>query len=54
MDKDYFLGGHCLTSHINMTKVFNTLPKHIHLRINAEMHLIDNWEGESVFMLIDE
>lgn len=53
MNADYFLGGHCLTSNVNLTKTFSNLPSHKSLRINAEVHLFDNWEGEEIFLYAD-
>lgn len=54
INSDYFLGGHCLTSNINLTKTFSNLPYHENLRINAEVHLFDNWEGEEIFLYADK
>jgi len=51
--KDFFLGGHCLTSSRNATKIFSGLPSHTQVRITARVHFLDKWDGEVAFMRAD-
>jgi hypothetical protein len=37
-----------------LTKTYSGFPNHDHIKINAEVHLIDKWEGEAIFLLADE
>jgi len=48
-----FLGGHCLLSYQEVSKTY-TLPKHEHLKISASVHMFDNWDGESVYMKVND
>ena len=51
--KDFFLGGHCLTSKGNASKIFSGLPSHNQIRITARVHFLDKWDGEVAFMRAD-
>ena len=51
--KDFFLGGHCLTSNGNASKIFSGLPSHNQIRITARVHFLDKWDGEVAFMRAD-
>lgn len=52
--KNRFLGGHCILSSDEITKHYENLPKHNTIKLNANIHLFDNWEGESVYLKIDD
>lgn len=47
------MGGHCLLSNEEVYKVFENLPKHSRILITAQFHFLDNWQGESAFVKID-
>ncbi len=49
-----FLGGHCNFGGEEVFKVFNNLPAHNMIKITANFHFIDKWEGEEAFMSIDK
>jgi len=49
-----FLGGHCKTSSQPISKVFEDLPEHTHIKIQARYHMFDNWEGEYGYMKADD
>lgn len=46
------LGGHCHFSEEEITKTYS-LPEHSWLRIAANYHMLDNWDGELGYMLLD-
>ena len=48
-----FLGGHCNFSYNEVTKTFKNLPSHEKLKLNAALHMLDNWDGEYAYMKID-
>ncbi len=48
-----FLGGHCMLSYKEVTKTYQ-LPSHEHLKISASVHMLDNWDGESVYMKLND
>jgi len=48
-----FLGGHCKLSHQEVSKTYN-LPEHKHLKITASVHMFDNWDGESIYMKVND
>ncbi len=48
-----FLGGHCNFSFNVVSKTYNDLPPHHHLRLNALFHMFDAWDGETVYVKID-
>ena len=37
-----------------MTKTYSGFLKHEHIKINAEVHLSDKWEGELIFLMADD
>lgn len=47
---DYFLGSY---AKMDTTKTF-TLPAHTHVRVQARVHFIDNWQGESVYLKVGD
>ena len=49
-----FLGGHCILSSDEVTKHFYNLPEHKTVKITANIHFFDNWEGENVYFKIDD
>lgn len=51
--KNRFLGGHCILSNDEVIKHYAGLPEHKTLRINANIHFFDLWEGENVYLKID-
>lgn len=44
------LGGHCAFSKTEIEKKFTNIPKHTMLKIKANFHFIDKWEGEIGYM----
>jgi len=48
------LGGHGLTSSKKLSKTYTDLPPHTLVRIKANYHMLDNWEGEHGFMKADD
>ena len=49
-----FLGGHCILSTDEVSKTYEDLPEHKTLKITANIHFFDNWEGENVYLKIDD
>lgn len=49
-----FLGGHCNFGGEEVSKNFTGLPKHSMIRVTANFHFFDKWEGEEAFMLFNE
>lgn len=47
------LGGYCIFSNIETEKIYNNIPEHNMIRIKANYHFIDNWNGESGYMKIN-
>ena len=45
-----FLGGHCNFGGENVMKIFAGLHEHTMIRITANVHFFDNWEGETMYM----
>jgi len=50
---DLFLGGHCRFGATTTARVYNNLPPHKRLRIQARFHFFDDWNGEAVAMQVD-
>lgn len=50
---DLFLGGHCKLSNEQVAKNF-TLPSHNEVKVTANFHFIDKWEGESAYLKVDD
>jgi hypothetical protein len=48
-----FLGGHCNFGGEEVGKNFTGIPKHTQIRITANFHFFDRWEGEEAFMYFD-
>jgi len=48
-----FLGGHCNFGAEEVHKNFTNLPSHEIIRITANFHFFDKWEGEESFMYLD-
>jgi len=51
--QDSFLGGHCKFAASKTARRYTTLPPHTRVRITARIHFIDQWNDESVFMMVD-
>ena len=49
-----FLGGHCVLSMNEVSKKYEDLPEHKTIKINANFHFFDNWEGENVYFKVDD
>ena len=49
---NWFLGGHCKVSKDQVSKVF-TLPPHTAVRVTANYHMFDKWQGETGFLKAD-
>lgn len=47
------LGGYCQFGGGEVFKIFNELPKHSQIRIQATYHFIDAWDTESGFMRVN-
>jgi hypothetical protein len=45
-----FLGGHCNFGGEEVSKNYTNLPAHSEIRITANFHFFDRWEGEEGFM----
>ena len=50
----HMLGGYCKTSTENLIKVFDKLPAHQRIRIQANFHFIDSWGGDTAFLKVSE
>jgi len=48
----HMLGGYCTTSNENLVKVFNNLPSHRRIRVQANFHFIDSWGGDTAFLKV--
>lgn len=48
----HMLGGYCKTSSETLSKVFNGLPDHTRIRIQANFHFIDSWAGDTAYLKI--
>lgn len=49
-NNNMFLGGHCNFGGIDVSKKFTGLKKHSMVRITANYHFFDQWEGEDAYM----
>ena len=47
------LGGYCIFSKGETEKIYDKLPEHSMIRIQANYHFIDNWNGESGYLKIN-
>ena len=47
------LGGYCIFSKGETEKIYDKLPEHNMIRIQANFHFIDNWNGESGYLKIN-
>ena len=45
-----FLGGHCNLGGEEVFKNFTEIPSHSMIRVTANFHFFDKWEGEEAFM----
>jgi len=50
---DQFLGGHCRFGASATTRRYEALPPHTRVRVRARIHYIDDWNGESVMLKVD-
>jgi hypothetical protein len=48
-----FLGGHCNFGGEEVNKNFTNLPPHNYIKITANFHFFDKWDGEEAFMSFD-
>lgn len=46
------MGGYCKFSSGETTKLYSNLPKHSQIRIQANYHFIDAWNGETAYMKV--
>lgn len=51
---DKFLGGHCRFAAVTVKRAYKQLPVHSRVRITARVHFIDEWEGESLSLLVND
>lgn len=52
---DVFLGGSCnFGGDAKVYRTFSNLLSHTHLRVTMRVHFIDNWEGESLIVAVDD
>mmetsp|Transcript_31166 Transcript_31166/g.28351 ORF Transcript_31166/g.28351 Transcript_31166/m.28351 type:complete len:203 (+) Transcript_31166:244-852(+) len=49
-----FLGGPCKTSDTEVSKNFDNLPIHSHIRVKANYHMFDEWNGEYGYMKVND
>jgi len=49
-----FLGGHCNFGGEEVFKIYGNLPPHKMIKITANFHFFDKWEGEEAYMSIDK
>jgi hypothetical protein len=49
-----FLGGYCNFGSEDVHKNYTNMPKHSYIRITANYHFFDNWEGEEGFMYFND
>ena len=49
-----FLGGYCNLGGEYVYKNYTGLPPHSYIRITANFHFFDKWEGEEAFMYFDD
>lgn len=49
-----FLGGHCNFGGEEVFKVYKNLPVHKMIKITANFHFFDKWEGEEAYMNVDK
>lgn len=49
-----YLGGPCQLSYDEAQKLYEKLPPHSQLRINAKMHMFDDWNGEKAYMKVND
>jgi len=52
--KDKFLGGYCKFSDKKVTKTYNKLPIHTALRLTARLHFLDKWEGQYMYVMVND
>jgi len=50
---DKFLGGHCRFGATTASRRYAELPMHSRVRIKARVHYLDQWDGESVLMMVN-
>jgi len=48
-----FLGGHCNFGGEEVFKIYKNLPPHNMIKITANFHFFDKWEGEEAYMSLD-
>ena len=48
------LGGYCATSNENLVKVFDNIPHHTRIKVEANFHFLDSWGGETAFLRVSE
>ena len=50
---DLFLGGPCKYADTSVSKTWD-LPEHEFIQVKATVHFFDHWEGESVYVKVDD
>lgn len=48
------LGGYCNFGEGETFKIFENLPEHNYIKIEANFHFIDNWDGETGYLKIED
>ena len=48
-----FLGGYCNFAGMEASKKYTKLPKHSMIKITANFHFFDNWNGEEGYMKVN-
>ena len=49
-----FLGGPCKLANNTVEKTYKDLPEHSQVRITANFHFFDDWNGEDAYMMIND
>lgn len=49
-----FIGGHCKLSEKEISKELRIPHKHNYVKLNALIHMFDNWDGEIAYIKVDD
>ncbi|XP_954033.1 uncharacterized protein TA06810 [Theileria annulata] len=52
--KDSFLGGPCVLGPGGVKRFYNHIPEHTEIKITGRVHFFDEWNGESVFLKVND
>lgn len=52
-NEEWFLGGPCVIADGEVRKTFTDLPPHTQIKVTAQYHFIDNWQGETGYAKIE-